>query len=139
MRKHWLSRLMTVLAISPIIAVATVACEPKPPQTTDVNAIRAYADPATETTLQGLSEADFAKYVQYGNADFKAALTQERFDQTVAPINAQLGRYLSKEFSRTEEQQGYTIVHYEAKFEKAEVGVRMVFDKDQKVAGQWFE
>ena len=127
-----------------VLAFGLAACSGSPtsspsPTQTDVSSIRAYADPATETTMQGLSESDLAKYIQNGNAAFKAALTQEVFDQTVAQINSQLGAYESKEFLKTEEQDGYTIVHYKAKFAKGEVGIRMVFDADHLVAGQWFE
>jgi len=126
--------LVVLLALSGGI----VACKPTPSSTPDEAAVRAYADPATETTLQGLSENDLVKYTQYGNTEFKA-LTQEQFNEAAAQINSQLGNYDSKEFLRIEEQQGYTIVHYKAKFAKGEVGVRMVFDKDHLVAGQWFE
>jgi len=89
--------------------------------------------------LQGLSENNLAKYTQYGNAELKAAVTQEILDKATLQINSQLGAYESKEFLRTEEQGGYTIVHYKAKYTKGEVGIRMVFDKDHLVAGQWFE
>jgi len=116
-----------------------IACKSSPPSTPDESAIRAYADPATETTLQGLSENNLAKYTQYANSEFKAAVTQEILDKTATQINSQLGAYVSKEFLKTEEQDGYTIVHYEAKYSKGEVGIRMVFDKNHLVAGQWFE
>ena len=105
----------------------------------DDSAIRAYADPETETTLQGLSENNIAKYTQYGNPEFKAALTQDIFNKTYTQINSQLGTYVSKEFLSTEQQQGYTIVHYKAKFTKGNTGIRMVFDSNHLVAGQWFE
>lgn len=98
-----------------------------------------YAGAATETTLQGLSEKDLGKYIQYGNPGFKAAVTQEVLDTAAAQINSQLGAYKSKEFLYVEEQDEYTIVHYKAKYEKGEVGVKMVFDADHLVAGQWFE
>lgn len=101
--------------------------------------IRSFADPATETALQGLSENDLSKYTRYANAEFKAALTQEIFDQTAASIKSQLGAFKSVKFLSTEEQDGYIIVHYKASYEKGEVGVRMVFDKDHLIAGQWFE
>jgi hypothetical protein len=89
--------------------------------------------------LKGLSENNLAKYTQYGNAEFKAAVTQEILDPVASQINSQLGAYQSKEFLRTEEQQGYIIVHYKAKYAKGEVGVRMVFDTNHLVAGQFFE
>ncbi|MBI2868380.1 MAG: DUF3887 domain-containing protein [Chloroflexi bacterium] len=136
---------MTKAAICMLLAVlftasgGVIACKSSPSPTTEEVSVRVYADPATETTLQGISENNLAKYTQYGNAAFKAAVTQETLNATAAQINSQLGTYQSKEFLRVEEQQGYTLVHYKAKFSKGEVGIRMVFDKDNLVAGQWFE
>lgn len=107
--------------------------------TPEQDSIRAYADPATETTLQGLSENNLTKYTQYGNPEFKAAVTQEILNKVAAQINSQFGAYKSKEFLRSEEQQSYIIVHYKAKYEKGDLGVRMVFDTGHLVAGQYFE
>jgi hypothetical protein len=129
-----------------IILIATssgiIACSPNPAATTaspEQEAIRAYADPATQTTLQGLSENNLAKYTQNADAQFKAAVTQDIFDKTVAQINSQLGNLVSITFLSTEKQNPYTIIHYRAKFSKGEVGVKMVFDQEHLVAGQWFE
>jgi hypothetical protein len=105
----------------------------------EVAAVRAYADPATQTTLEGLNEDNLAKYTQYADAQFKAAVTQDMLDKTSAQINSQLGTFVSITFSSTEKQGEYTIVHYKAKYSKGDVGVRMVFDQDHLVAGQWFE
>ena len=102
-------------------------------------AIRAYADTATQTTLEGLSEDNLAKYTQDADAQFKAAVTQDLLDKTYAQINSQLGSFVSVTFSSTEKQGIYTIVHYKAKYSKGDVGVRMVFDQDHLVAGQFFE
>lgn len=115
-----------------------ISCQSESPSDNETT-VRAYADPATETTLQGLSENDLTKYTQYGNSEFKAALTQQVFDAAVNQINSQFGSYESKEFLRIEEQEGYTLVYYKAKYINTEVTVRMVFDEDHLVAGQWFE
>jgi len=131
--------LVLFLVILPILILGIIGCKSSPSSSLDEKTVRAYADPATETTLQGLSENSLAKYTQYGNAEFKAALTQETLDKTATQINTQLGAYQSKEFLRIEEQEGYIIVHYKAKYAKGDVGIRMVFDKDHLVAGQWFE
>jgi hypothetical protein len=66
-------------------------------------------------------------------------VTQEVLDAAAAQIEGQLGTYESKEFLYVEEQGEYTLVHYKAKYAKGEVGVKMVFDADHLVAGQWFE
>jgi hypothetical protein len=118
---------------------SSVNSSPSPLSTAAVDAIREYADPATETTLQGLSENNLAKYVQNGSPEFKAALTKEVFDKTASQINGQLGNFISIQFVSTEEQQGYTIVHYKARYAKSDAKIRMVFDKNHLVAGQWFE
>jgi hypothetical protein len=137
MRK--INGLITLLVILLTILGGAVTCQSSSPSTIDESAVRAYADPATETTLQGLSENNLAKYTQYGNPEFKAAVTQEILDEAAAKISGQLGAYESKEFLRIEEQGGYILVHYKAKYEKGEVGIRMVFDQNHLVAGQWFE
>ncbi len=131
--------LISLLVIFLTILGGTTACKSSSSSMPDESTVRAYADLATETTLQGLSENNLAKYIQYGNSEFKAAVTQEILDKTATQVNSQLGAYESKEFLKTEEQGGYTIVHYKAKYAKGEVGVRMVFDKDHLIAGQWFE
>ena len=124
---------------APTAPTPTPAQTPVPTPTLDESAIRAYADPATETTLHGLSENNLAKYTQNANFEFKAVVNQETFDKTATQINSQLGNYVSKEFLAVWEQDGYIFVHYKAKYAKGEVVIRMVFDKDHLVAGQWFE
>ncbi len=144
MKKYYLAflalSLLLVLTGNVVACPAGPTASPTPsPTGSDVSAIRAYADPATQITLQGLSEKDLAKYTQYADTQFKAAITQELLNTTADQINSQLGSFTSIEFQSTEESSGYIIVHYRAKYTKGETGVRMVFDKDHLVAGQWFE
>ena len=131
--------LISLLAILLIIISGPIACKSRSSPASDDSTIRDYADPATETTLQGLSESNLAKYTQNANLEFKAAVTQEILDKTATQIGSQLGNYVSKKFLRIEEQEGYIVVHYKAQYTEGEVGIKMVFDKDHLVAGQWFE
>jgi hypothetical protein len=101
--------------------------------------MRAYADPETETTLLGLSADNAAEYTKYFNEATKAAATKDLIDKTAAQMNTRYGPYVSKEFLRAEMVDGYIVVHYRAKYRILDIGVRMVFDKDHKIAGQWFE
>ncbi len=98
-----------------------------------------YASAVTDTTLKGLSDDNLAEYTRYGDAQFKAAVTQQMLDTVSAQLKSQYGTYESKVWLSTEVQGGYTIVHYRAKYTKGELGVRMVFDADHLVAGQFFE
>ena len=132
-------RLIALMVILLTLPGGVIACKSSQSSTTVESTVRAYADPATEITLQGLSENNLMKYTQYSNSEFKAAVTQELLNQTSAQISDQLGAYESKEFLSIEEQDGYTIVHYKAKYAKGEAGIRMVFDNDHLVTGQWFE
>lgn len=118
-----------VLALAGCGQSATAPATPEPD----------YAGAITETTLKGLSDDNLEEYIRYGNADFKAAVTQQMLDEASFQVKSQLGTYKSKEYLSTETQDSLTIVHYKVKFSQAETGVRMVFDADHLVAGQWFE
>jgi hypothetical protein len=131
--------LVTIMFTITTMVVGACSSTTTPTANPEVAAVRAYADPATQTTLEGLNEDNLAKYTQYADAQFKAAVTQDMLDKTSAQINSQLGTFVSITFSSTEKQGEYTIVHYKAKYSKGDVGVRMVFDQDHLVAGQWFE
>ena len=127
------------LSLVILSAVMTGGCSSPAGQSAAAAAIRAYADPAAQTTMEGLSENNLGKYTQYGDAQFKAAVTQAVFDQVYGQINSQLGTLVSITFSSTENQSPYIIVHYKAKYSKGDAGIRMVFDQDHLVAGQFFE
>ena len=109
------------------------------PTTTPATPEPDYASAITDATLRGLSDGNLEEYTRYANPGFKAALTQQKFDETSAGLTGQLGTYESKEYLSIETRDNYTIVHYKAKYSKDEIGVRMVFDTDHLVAGQWFE
>ena len=130
-----------VLILSLLIATAgfLAGCESAQQSSLDEDMVREYADVATETCLRGLSNHDLDGYTQHANDEFKAAVTQDMLDATAAQIEKQLGAYQSIEFLRAEEQEDYVIVHYRATYARGEVGVRMVFDQDNLIAGQWFE
>lgn len=100
--------------------------------------VMAYADPATEITLQGLSEDNLAKYIQYGDTAFKAALTQAILDQTSIPLKTQVGDYVSKTYLNFTAKDGYILVYYSVKYTKTTLKVQMTFDTDHMVAGQFF-
>lgn len=128
-----------LLIIIVLIITGSMACGSHPTPLQETNAIRQYADPATDTTLVGLSEHNLDKYTQYGNPSFKKAVTQKLFDQVAGKIESQFGTYQSKKFLRAEQAQGYIVVHYRAYYTDGEIGVRMAFDQNQLIAGHYFE
>ena len=138
-----MNKILNLVLVAVLFIISTIvvgACSSSTPaDNTEEAAIRAYADPATQTTLEGLSENNLAKYTQNADAQFKAAVTQDLLDKVSAQVNDQLGTFVSITFSSTDKQDQYVIVHYKAKYSKGDVGVRMVFDQDHLVAGQFFE
>ncbi len=137
-------RLVLVFTIAIVAALGISACSSgQSPSTTaesaEIKAIRAYADPAAETMMRSFQDSSLAEYIQKGDAQFRAAVTQAVFDQVATSMRGQYSNFVSLEFLSTENQQGYLIVHYKAKFQKGQLGLRMVFDADHLVAGQFFE
>lgn len=136
MKRHVIP-LTVIMALA--LNLSAAGCSSAPAPELNEADIRAYADPATDTTLQGLSDGDLGMYTEYGNDEFKKAVTQGLLDEVAGQIESQLGTYESKEFLSVEEAQGYIVVHYKATYTGGQVGVRMVFDADHLVAGQFFE
>ena len=133
------SCLVILLGISLILAVGGCSQGVTTPASTTPNPVQVYADPATMVTLQGLSENDLAKYTQYCDAAMKAAVTADILSNSSEQITAQYGPFQNIQFLSTENQNAYVIVHYKAKYSKGDLKIRMVFDADHLVAGQWFE
>lgn len=133
------SWLVILLGISLILVMAGCSQGTSTPVSTTANPVESYADPATTMMLQGLSENDLAKYTQYCNADMKAAVSADVLSATSKPLAVQYGQFQSIQFLSTENQNTYVIVHYKAKFSKGDLKVRMVFDVNHLIAGQWFE
>jgi membrane-bound lytic murein transglycosylase B len=128
---------------SPAVTTSSPAVTTSSPATTagqlDEAAVRAFADEATQVTLEGLSEHDLAKFTSRADAAFKAALTETTFESGAATIEQQLGTFQKATYQSWEMSGGYIAVHYKVTYTKGTVGVRMVFDSDHLVAGQWFE
>ena len=123
----------TTTTTSPVTTTITTT------EALDEAAVRAFADEATRITMEGLSEGDLAKYTSHANAVFKAALDEATLQASAIAITSQLGTFESAEYLSWEMQEGYIIVHYRARYTDGTVGVRMVFDEDHLVTGQWFE
>jgi hypothetical protein len=125
-------------------AATTTAPTATPPKTTvaptlSTDAILVFANPAAESMMKSFQNKSLDEYVQKGDAQFKAAVTQATFDQLAGPMQAQYGNFVSVQFKSAEMVQSYLVVHFAAKFEKGQLGLRVVFDSANLVAGQFFE
>jgi hypothetical protein len=109
------------------------------PSATTSPDFRAYTDPATQNAMQGLSENNYEKYTRDFSPAMQAATTLAAIEKISAQIKTQFGNFVELKYLSTENQPQYLIVHYSAKYEKGELKIKMVFDQNQKIAGQWFE
>lgn len=103
-----------------------------------------YAPPIAEGILLGINEADYASYSEHFNEDMKSVVTETTFMDLRAQLQDKIGSYVAREFWKTEEQGGYTVVYYKAEFteEPEDVIVRVVVEEIEGeiyVAGLWFD
>lgn len=89
--------------------------------------------------MEGLSEGDYNKYVANADAVFKASLTESAFQTVADAVKNQIGTFESAVYQSWQMSQGYIVVHYKATYTGGTVGIRLVFDSDHLVAGQFFE
>jgi hypothetical protein len=135
-----LGQLFGLSVILMIVIIGVIGCQSGTTKSTTFSesTIRAWADPETETTLQGMFEGNLAKYIQYAAPDIKAAATQEGLDEAVKKNNDYFGTYISVEFvsigppgeAFSSEQ---TIVDYKVTFSKGARGVEVIFNKDHQI------
>jgi hypothetical protein len=110
----------------------------------DIEQVRAYADPITETILVAMNEDDYTKYSEHFDATMKNELPEPVFHENNALIQSKIGAYVSKEYWKVESKNQYTIVYYKATFtqEPDDVIVKVVFQEiegETKVSGLWLD
>lgn len=101
-----------------------------------------YADPITDSLLEGFNGKDYAMYSRDFNEQMKNALTEGVFLETRELIVSKIGLYVSRVPHTVLRQGPYRIVVYNGVFEQEEsVEIRVVFldhNGTQKVSGLWF-
>lgn len=122
--------LIMLIAIASASACATETAEPD------------YASQMTESALQGMSDGDFAKYIENFSPAAQSSITEADFDEATQLIKSLIGDYIDKEFWKTGEEDEYTIVYYKADFteEPADVIITVYFtevDGEMYIAGFW--
>ncbi len=85
-----------------------------------------------------LVKRDFATAVEQFDNTMKAALPQEKLQETWDAVNTQAGAFNKQVSTRLQEQGNYTIVVVTCEFDKAKLDVRVVFDKSPQIAGLFF-
>jgi hypothetical protein len=106
-----LKRILNLTLVAVLLALAAVvvsSCSATPTTNPEVAAIRAYADPATQTTLQGLSEDNLAKYTQYADAQF-LLFTHDELWVEILKRDLPTGKWVFKELTKWTKDDGLNI------------------------------
>lgn len=116
-------------------------CLAQQPQQSEVNN---FADPLTENILLAMNEDNYPRFSRDFDEKMKSEFNETQFKNTIPVIKSKIGNYVSKEFMSVENQSGYTVVTYKAKFtqEPGDVIVRSVFSdiNGQKyISGFWLD
>jgi len=125
-----------------VALILTFGCAPK----VDVEEVRSYADPMTESLLIAMNESNYTKFSKDLDGAMKKAVPESSFPDLISQINGKIGKYVtgSKEFQKAYMTKQYINVVYKAQFteEPEGVTVRVVFVKvndEMKVTGLWFD
>lgn len=140
MKKITIISLITAVTIA--AAVIFAGCAEK--NQVDVDQVRKYADPITESILLGMNRNNYSKYSEHFDQTMKNTVPEAVFNETNNLIKSKIGDYASKEFWKVESKGQYTIVYYKAKFTKEpeNVTVKVVFQEimeNAKVSGLWLD
>jgi hypothetical protein len=101
-----------------------------------------YAGSIVETAITSLCNGDFEKHRSVFTEETADLLSEEGFLEGYNFITGRIGTYISKTYDDTENENGYTVVYYDAEFtdETVPVQIRGVFENDggeMKLAGFW--
>ncbi|HCG99905.1 MAG: hypothetical protein A2074_05220 [Candidatus Aquicultor primus] len=86
-----------------------------------------------------LAAEDYALAVKDFDDAMEKALPADKLGAVWKSTVEQAGPFQQRLGERTEQSQGYDIVNVECEFEKSDIDVRVVYDRDGKIAGLFFK
>ena len=88
-----------------------------------------------EGVVDSLAKSDFASVVTTFNPNMKSLMPADKLGAVWGQVIAQVGQFKARTSSRETQEQGYDIVYVTCQFEKANLDVKVVFDKNKQVTG----
>lgn len=86
-----------------------------------------------------LSEGKYAQAVEYFDATMTKVMPEDKLKATWETVLRQAGVFKSQDGTRTGKAAAYDIVFVKCLFEKSALDTRIVFDKEGKIAGLFFQ
>ncbi len=82
-------------------------------------------------------KGDHKTVISYFDSTMKVALPEEKLKDTWDGIFKQTGSFLRRTEIKSQEQQGYKTYFVTCEFEKGKLDVKIIFNKDNRIAGFW--
>lgn len=90
---------------------------------------------AAKSFIEAMNRADYAAAFAPFDATMQKAMPVEKLQETWEAVNKQVGKFKQFVGTRSEPRSGFDRIFVTCEFEKAKLDVRVVFDKDHKIAG----
>jgi uncharacterized protein len=94
--------------------------------------------PSAKAFVDLLVKKDFKSAVGYYDATMKKALPEDKLKEAWSSLITQAGAFKRQTSARIEYSGGYSIVFVTCEFEKASIDIKVVFDKEKRIAGFFF-
>lgn len=104
--------------------------------------VLAKAEPIADNLFQAMNERDYPAFSRDFDPAMQNAITQERFNEMMATLDAKVGKFQSREVARVEKVGEYYAVVYLADFDQeADVSWRIVLTQSDpaKISGLWYD
>jgi len=85
-----------------------------------------------------LAKGSFPEVTRRFDPTMTAALPAAKLGDTWAALTTQMGAFQGQGATRSEDVQGFHVVHIPCQFAKGTLDAKVVFDKDQRVSGLFF-
>ncbi len=122
---------LTLLLIIPLITIFLLSQQSNTPHLDQL------IDMAKEF-VSALENGDFDASVKHFDETMSKLATPEKMKEIWEMVIKQVGRFIAQKDVWTESIPKYDIVYVTCVFEKATLDIKVVFDKNKKIAGQFF-
>ncbi|QUH26234.1 alpha/beta fold hydrolase [Serpentinicella alkaliphila] len=130
-------KLILVLIVALSLVLGLVGCGTK--KTTEVEPIEGEVTDLAEGFVDYIVAEDFESAVAMFDDNMKKAMSVSKFEQTWSQLQKQVGGFERKISNRVEKIKEYDVVFVTCKFEQDNIDIKVVFNKDKRIAGLFFE
>ncbi|MBI2423204.1 MAG: DUF3887 domain-containing protein [Candidatus Hydrogenedentes bacterium] len=131
----------TIAALVLLLTLGLSACNQQ--KTVPAEETVAPAGDSTETRatqfVDLLAAKNFSAAVAQFDATMTAALPEATLATTWAQVEQQAGAFQRSTGTRAAAEQGYDVVYVTCQFERASLNAKVVYDKEGKIAGLFFQ